>query len=398
MTSLSEFAAQQLPKGWESEITWDGHKGEISTGPMEMEPTPALWNTLIADWGIDPNRVQVKDGTIQVRAWDSNLGSGIVQRFKYYRATLEPRAGVEDRADVDELCALASEKLGIHRLKSYKLAASRSLALLLSDWQIGKGEGGGTAAAIERIKSRLVGFKKHLDNFIALGIKIDNIYIVGLGDLIEQCDGFYPMQTFQVDLDRRSQKKVARRLLLHIIDELVEYDIPIILGAVPGNHGENRKKGKAYTTWTDNDDLALFEEIAEIMAVNTERYGLVAVPTGAISDDLTMTLTISGIPVGFAHGHQFGSQKGAQVRMEEWLRGQVMGNQPIAKAQILFAGHLHHFVASEASGRTVIQVPAMDGGSYWYTNKTGQNSPAGMLAVSIGEACGPRGWSDLVIL
>jgi hypothetical protein len=40
----------------------------------------------------------------------------------------------------------------------------------------------------------------------------------------------------------------------------------------------------------------------------------------------------------------------------------------------------------------------MDGGSDWFTNATGQWSPPGMVSYLAGEACGPRGWSDLVVL
>jgi len=43
-------------------------------------------------------------------------------------------------------------------------------------------------------------------------------------------------------------------------------------------------------------------------------------------------------------------------------------------------------------------MPAMDGGSGWWTDKTGQSSPPGMVTYLAGADCGPRGWSDLAIL
>jgi hypothetical protein len=45
-----------------------------------------------------------------------------------------------------------------------------------------------------------------------------------------------------------------------------------------------------------------------------------------------------------------------------------------------------------------MQVPAMDGGSGWWNDKTGERSPAGRVSFLAGETCGPRGWSDLAIL
>jgi hypothetical protein len=76
----------------------------------------------------------------------------------------------------------------------------------------------------------------------------------------------------------------------------------------------------------------------------------------------------------------------------------VMGNRPVAQVQIMNTAHFHHLLVSERTGRTLLQVPAMDGGSGWWTDKTGQNSPAGMLSYLTGVACGPRLWSDLAVL
>jgi hypothetical protein len=202
------------------------------------------------------------------------------------------------------------------------------------------------------------------------------------------------MQAFSVDLDRRDQMRLARRLLLNYVDAITDLGLPLIIGSVPGNHGENRNSsGKAFTTWRDNDDLAVFEQVAEILDANPSRYGSVSVPLGAIADDLTMTLDLAGVAVGFAHGHQI--RTGGP---EKWWQGQALGRQAVADASILVLGHKHHLYVSEGSGRTVMQCPAMDGGSYWWTAQTGNESPAGMLTTLVGSGCGPRGWSDLAVI
>ncbi|NBV34933.1 MAG: hypothetical protein EBR81_14375, partial [Proteobacteria bacterium] len=133
---------------------------------------------------------------------------------------------------------------------------------------------------------------------------------------------------------------------------------------------------------------------------NPERYGNVTMPQfdGLIQEDLTLTYEMCGVNVALAHGHQFAKSGAAQVKMENWWKGQIMGIQPVTTARILVAGHLHHFVASEATGRTVFQCPAMDGGSKWFTSYSGSSSPAGMLTIGIGTDYGPRGWGDLEIL
>ena len=96
--------------------------------------------------------------------------------------------------------------------------------------------------------------------------------------------------------------------------------------------------------------------------------------------------------------HQFRGSGGTQAKVESWWKGQALGRTPIADAELLIAGHGHHLVISEATGRTFIQVPAMDGGSRWWTSTTGQHSPAGMLTMNVGLAVGTRGWSDLVVV
>jgi len=321
---------------------------------------------------------------------------------EFYRHRLEPKT-VEPE-DLTELCKnIAKRKPG----KPTKPTGDKSMLVLLSDWQAGKSEGGGSEMIAERIiafQDRLV---QRLKDLKKIGHEINTVYGIGLGDLIEQCSGHYDMQAFNTDLDRREQMRLARRLVMRFVDLMVDEGYNVVLGAVPGNHGENRNSmGKAYTTWTDNDDLAIFDGVAEIISHNSARYGNVEIPLGAIANDLTMTLNISGVTCGFAHGHSFrngGSKNwiktnGSIGKIESWWLGQAMGRQPISNADILFCGHLHHFVASAATGRQVFMSPAADGGSSWYTATSGSSCPPGMLTMLIGEGCGPFGWSDLEIL
>ncbi|MBF9651872.1 hypothetical protein, partial [Streptococcus pseudopneumoniae] len=79
-------------------------------------------------------------------------------------------------------------------------------------------------------------------------------------------------------------------------------------------HGENREQGKAITTPDDSDDLAVFEQVGEIIASNPERYHRVSVflPTA-----LRMTLDIAGVPVGFTHGHIARGESGPVGKIEK---------------------------------------------------------------------------------
>ncbi len=265
----------------------------------------------------------------------------------------------------------------------------------LGDWQVGKGEGGGTPATVERITAAFDGLEQRLADLRRVGRGVDVVYAVGLGDLVEQCAGHYASQPFTTDLNRREQMRVVRRLILNLVDRLVDAGYRVVLSAVAGNHGENRgTAGKAYTTVDDSDDLAVFEQVAEVLAANPDRYGAVSC---YLPSALSMTLDICGVPVGFTHGHVASGGANAAAKIEKWWTGQVMGFQPVADARILVTGHYHHLLVVESTGRTHMQCPAMDGGSDWWTTSTGQSSPSGMLTFTVAAGSG-RGWDDLAVL
>lgn len=387
-------APKSHPKGWEPGVVYEpGVGGTITTAPLEGEPDPALWAELIADWGLDPNVTEVVPGTVQVRGWDANVGGGELKRLRYYRATLRPRQATEDRADIDELCRLIESR------KPYKTVVTdtgeRALVVCVSDWQMGKGEGGGVEDTVARIGSAIDQLPARIRALKKIGRPVSSVYFLCMGDLVEQCSGHYDMQAFTVELDRREQMRLVRRLLIRAVDTVAGLTDRVVLAAVPGNHGENRRDGKAYTSWTDNDDLAVVEQVAEVLAANPDRYGHVAT---VLADDLTLVLDIAGTPVGLAHGHQMRGSGHPAGRVHKWWEGQALGRQPVADAQVLITGHLHHLLVAETSGRTHMQCPAMDGGSAWWTSTTGQHSPSGMLTFVAGSDCGPRGWCDMEVL
>lgn len=381
--------SRRHPSGWEPGIAWSGDAGTITTAPLDAEPTGGVWAELVADWGLDPTTTEVVPGTIQVRAWDTHDG----RRLRYYRAALRAKTDTGERADIEALCAIVMRRRSI---VAPIITGDRALLVALSDWQLGKGEGGGTPATTERICAAIDALPARLRELKRSGRAVSAVYLVGLGDLVEQCAGHYPGQTFTTDLDRREQLRLARRLILRAVDTVSPLVPRVVLAAVPGNHGENRNaSGKAYTRTTDNDDLAVVEQVAEVLAANPARYGHVST---VLAESATLVLDVAGVPTAFAHGHKSGGGGHPAQRVEKWWQGQVMGRQPVADASILITGHYHHLIVSEGTGRTMVQVPAMDGGSEWFTDRTGQSSPAGMLTLGVGTAYGPRGWGDLAVL
>lgn len=383
------------PKGWEPGVVFDPTTGQGAiTVQSEDEPDPAIWEHLIADWGLDPKRCAVVPGTVQIRAWDTNVGDGNIRRLKYYRATIVARSRVEDRTDVESLCSKVMKR---RPRKLVTCNGDRALIVNLSDWQVGKGEGDGSEGTVDRILVARDGVVSRIKELRRMGRPVSVVYLVGLGDLVEGCSEFYAAQTFTTDLDRSQQTRVVRRLILSYVDAVIDLVPFVVLAAVPGNHGENRKDGKAFTNIaTDNDDLTTVETVGEILAANPDRYGHVSV---VLAQDFTLALDVFGVVVAWTHGHTAKKSGHAAAVMEDWWRGQAMGRRSVSDADILVCGHRHHLVVSESTGRTFLQAPAMDPGSAWFTSSTGSSAPSGLLTFCVGlESYPVRGWGDLAVL
>jgi len=166
------------------------------------------------------------------------------------------------------------------------------------------------------------------------------------------------------------------------------------------NHGENRNgSGKMHTRPSDNRTLTYVENIAEVCAQNPDAFGHVEF---VVARDTVLSLDIAGVPTVNTHGHLFDGGAPMTAAMK-WWTGQIVGMREAAAAVVLFTAHRHHFQVSEETGRTVVMAPACDGGSQWFTDRTGKSSPRGLLTLSMGKAIGDplegeRCWDDLRVL
>jgi len=166
----------------------------------------------------------------------------------------------------------------------------------------------------------------------------------------------------------------------------------ITVAAIGGNHGENRKNGKAFTTLGDNDDVALVESVAEIFQANPDAYGHIkfAIPT----DELSLTLEVHGQIIGITHGHLARSGQGVEGKLRRWIADQTLGRQKIGDCDILVTGHYHSFKLADWGGVKWLQAPALDGGSVWWRQSTGEIADVGVLTFLVSS----RGVSDIQVL
>jgi predicted phosphodiesterase len=369
------------PKGWEPGI--DTAKGTLTVQGSDRPPSE--WADIIRELGLDPTQWTVDESQpVQVRTWDSGD-----KRMYYYRATVIPSADAEQSPDVD---ALIREVKRRKAKPPIDILAERALVVCLADWQAGKADHGGVGALVERLMALKDAVPARVKEAQRTGKPISALYVIGMGDMVEGCDGHYEQQTFTVALDRRQQVKLVRRVLTMMLTEWAKLPVRIVVGAVPGNHGENRKNGKSFTTFEDNDDLAVFEQVQEILGANPDAFGSISwvIPDG----DMTITLDVCGTVVAFAHGHQFSGSGLALNKAKTWWSGKMRAMHPTGDAQVLVYGHYHHLQVLQDGPRTILGCPSNDGGSRWFEERGGPTTACGTLTFVTDK----DGWHDLRVI
>lgn len=398
------------PKGFEPGVKFSGRTGTITTKPQQ-NPNPN-WDEMLTEWGFDPKLYRVV-GAVEVATYE---GMGKVQdepegptylktiQLWSYRAKIEAISDVlEGTADYESLIEgvrKARKKVKKEASRARLEALDSALVVALADWQMGKSDGYGVEGTIHQIENMIEQVPERIKCLRKTGRRLSKLYALGLGDIGEGCGGHYDQQTFTVKLDRREQNKLSRRLIRDALMFWTQTGVvdQIVVSAVGGNHGENRNGNyggaKSFTTFNDNDDVALFESVAEILAINPSVYDSVsfALPT----DRLSMALDVCGQHVAFTHGHAVKQRSGEPTKiMWDWWQGQAFGKEnPAAGADILISGHYHQFVIKEQKHRTLFIAPTVDGGSVWFEQTTGSASKPGTLTF----VCSPDGWSDLHII
>jgi len=358
------------PNQWAAGIEIGEHGGTITTAPTEDGVVD--WVTIFAHWNLDPDQWEVIDETIKANAWDAQTSEGDTITLRQYKADVRPkRAATLDVAD------LISEVKKWKPKQTTKTGEPGTLLVCVADTQIGKGlESGGSDAIVSRWMGAVNETLGIIADLTKLGTRPDRCVVAFMGDLVESCDGHYDMQTHTTDLTRREQETVVRRLATKTIRTFADIFPHVDVVAVPGNHGENRRGGKAFTRFSDNADVALIEQSMEILAENPG-YGHVYwyQPPG---EDLTVTLDLSGVRVGFIHGHQATRGATPTVKMLNWWQRMAFDEAPIGDAQLLCTAHYHHAVSVQQGRKALRQMPSLDNGSQWWANTGGGTSPPGM--------------------
>ena len=404
MSSLEDFSKsdrafpnasrdkKKHPKGWEPGI--DTARKEITSRPMSkaMNPADHRWDKYLEELGFNPKEFEIIE-PFEIRSWDSNTADG-KDTFYYYKAKIISKNQINDK-DFDFKSLLKEIKSS--KPKPQVIDGESSFIVCLSDWQMGKRDGDGTEGIVKRVEQMIPDVTARIKQLRKDGVDLSNLYVFGLGDIVEGCEGHYDMQTFSVEYDLRRQKMIARRLLVKALKTWAPLFNNVVVACVPGNHGENRnQKGKSFTTFGDNFDVSIFDEAAEIFKENDiYKHIKFVIP----ENDLWLTLDVSGTIIGLAHGHQFRTGgRYSHQKAVNWLSGQAFGMTEMGDADILISGHFHHLFVINEGKRTLMQCPSVDGGSDWFENISGKSSYAGTLTFCITPGKPQLQWDHLQVL
>lgn len=384
------------PKGWRPgvKISEDG-SGEV-VAAVEAGEDPK-WGEILTELGYGDVLELVR--VVEVRAWQVYSREHGTKTLHYVKAKVARRASSADAEDVAEL---KERVLTLDPGKPELLRPGDDATLLaaLADWQLGKREGGGSEAVVRRVKECTLQLVAYAQDLRSLGIRIPRLILAGLGDLVEACWGHYPMQLGTVDLHMRQQRTVARRLLVWIAKTVAPHFEVVDFRFVPGNHGETRQGGKQVTSFSDNNDVCLGDQLRDVLAEAPWAEHITVWTTSFTEPELSMSFLVKNdagdsVSVGLAHGHQ---AKGGPQGVVKWWDRCAASRHPIGAVDLLNTGHYHHLrVEDRGARKTWFQAPTLDGGSFWYWAGGGNGTVAGMLCYLVTPSS-RRGWSWVKVL
>ena len=384
------------PPGWEPGVVWNGEKGEITTNTVY--DTVGDWDDLLRERGLDPDIYEIVGDTIRWTSYDGwkrdAVGEEAYSTICYsYKAEIRLRAHIVNNQPIPEDVYQEVRKAKKGKKKDPK--GDTHFVVALSDWQLGNRDGGGVEEQAEKIANLVEAIPNRIQNLRDSGHNIGHVVLAGLGDLVEGTCGHYPSQQFRIEVDRREQVKLVRRGLRDIVLATAPTVDKMTVLAVGGNHGENRNNnGKSFTSTGDNDDVAVFEQIAEIFSVNPEAFGHVGFKLPI--DQLSLSIELAGHVVAFTHGHLSKAGVNAAQAVWNWWTKQAMGraHKGVSDADLLITGHYHHLNVKEQEGRALIIAPSLTQVGEYFQDSMGVSTRPGTLNFTVDA----EGWNNLHLI
>ncbi len=396
MSLLDDLAAKPGEETGRLEL---GPLGGTFTGIRSDKPLTD-WSDVFRQFNLDPDLFEVVDDTVRMSSWQQSkaLENGqrdIVTLYSYSaRFRLKTSEAVTE-ADVEEARKRVQSWKLPQRIPGSGLGAPIAAVLNLADSQIGKSEGGGIAATLERMYDGLEAFQVEVTRQRKSGRNITELVIVNNGDPFEGIAGNYASQTHTVQGGLRKQQNIVLDVWQAYARELFPRFDKGRFVSVLCNHTEYGRQGGAKNSITSDSDSGgafLAETLHRILSGRSEFDHVdFTVP----HDEMNVYAEVAGVLVGFNHGHKIPGADAAGF--EKWLNGQARGDEQAHTARLWFTAHRHNFQSWDLGSTYAFSLPSCDGGSKWMRDTTGKFSRSGIVSVLVGEHH-RLGWSDLAFL
>lgn len=362
-------------ESWRPQLELDADGGYFVSSPRKADGEPANAADLLAEFDLSPHDWIVTN--VRRGKWQTYHGEWL----ESYRVSLKPASARSQLIDIGKLEDEIKKWRPAKGTKAFK--GDLTAIYNLGDTQWGKDGGDGTEGTVRRVRNGIeasVARHKELKNR-----GIGQIALPQLGDCIEGVVSQGGRIVGRLDLDLTAQVRVGRRILLEWVKAFAPLTESLIIPVVPGNHDESHRQ-----VITDPMDSWQVDIVSQVMDIAADNPALAHVKARYPErDNTTLTVNLSGTLVGFAHGHQ-------SRDMGKWWHGQAMGRTAVGQAEVLISAHLHHYKVNQIGPNLWIQIPAMDGGSAWWKDRAGLDSPTGIVSLVVGDGYDPR--RDLVVL
>lgn len=372
----SDTKSTNTPEAWRARLELDENGGFLISTPKPAGQMPDAID-ILKEFDLDPNAWTVT--SLRRSRWQKFDGEWL----EAARINLAPSQEIAKTNNID------LEKL-IEEIKKWKPQAGQKLftgdlayVFAPSDQQIGKkGSGGGTIDSVARILETTEAGVHRLKELRKIGRSIGTTVIALLGDHVEgnvSQSGRLQSQSAS-DLGLTEQTRVARRLLMSQIKSFAGVSEKIIVPVVNGNHDEVTRQVSADPAdgWNVEIASAVQDACAENENLSHVEFRFPE------KDHQTLAININGTMLGLFHGHQI---KGDAVK---YLSGQSAGQTALGHCDVWLSGHFHHFKSADIGPRFWAQCPTLDPGSAWFRDRTGMESPPGVLTMVIGAGYDPR--------
>lgn len=373
----SDVKQSNVPNEWRARLDIGTEGGYFVSTPRAAGELPDAVE-LFKDFDLDPTLWEVI--SVRKSRWQRHDGEWL----EAARVSVKP-AGVYDKALNTDYDSLAEEISNWKPSNVEKKTGELFAIYAIGDTQYGKDANGGTEATVKRVLWAIDEAVARHKELLALGRNVGTVVLPQLGDCIEGSVSQGGKILGRSDLGITQQVRLGRRILLAWVKAFAPLCERLIVPAVPGNHDETHRLqiNDPTDSWQIEVVSAVQDICAEVPALSHVEFRYPS------EDNSTLALDLGGTILGLAHGHQASD-------MSKWLSGQATGKTAVGHSDVLITGHFHHFRAQQIGPRLWIQVPAMDGGSAWFKDRKGLESPTGIVAFVMGENYDPR--RDLAVL